>query len=205
MGSCDVNIVTESSDDYDTESDDSAVDAMDCMDFDESEERSREVLLAECERILTDVTTDYNTKRSAFGSTDDGIQADSEYIDECCQVFIDLMCDTNIALLNESVFHVLMELWKPFLESGFLTEELVYDHLAYIYAEFKEARPQNNVIERILAMIANDKNDQVAWEPEQPEQQSGEPVGNPVGEPVGKPVGKPVAGNRSDPMDAEAT
>ena len=171
MSICDdVHISSESSDD-DTDSDNSAVEAMEYIAIDEGEEQARAVLLAECARILQEVTAAYNAKCSAFGSTEESIEADSEYIDDCCQVFIDLMSDTNIALLNESVFHVLMNLWSKFIESGYLTEELVYGHLAYIYAEFKAARPQNNVIERILAMIADDKTDQVAWQPGQPEEQ----------------------------------
>jgi hypothetical protein len=69
------------------------------------------------------------------------IAYDSDFIDQCCDVFIDIMAETRSMVHSDYMVEELTRLFAPFLASGFLTEDLLFDHVKHIYLEYLKDRP----------------------------------------------------------------
>ena len=72
---------------------------------------------------------------------EDKVAYDSEFIDHCCDVFIDIMAETRTMVHSDYMVEELTRLFAPFLASGFLTEDLLFDHVKHIYLEYLKDRP----------------------------------------------------------------
>ena len=120
---------------------DSLCDAMESVDC-EPKTNIETILMGECDIHFKRLQEEY----AAANKEQDMTALDDWFIDECCDVLTGIMAGANECMSSETILVRMRELFDPFLQSGYLNEELLFEYMTGIYMEYQRTRDGCNVL-----------------------------------------------------------
>lgn len=97
------------------------------------------IIMAECDQHFANIQKEYNKRLTELGSAETE-EVDDWYIDECIEVFTGMMAGANAYMDNEAVLKKMKQLYAPFLENGYLNDELLFDYMNVVYGGVRDSR-----------------------------------------------------------------
>ena len=97
------------------------------------------IIMTECNEHFANIQKEYEKRLAQLGSADTEA-VDDWYIDECIEVFTGMMAGANANMDNEVVLKRIKQLYAPFLENGYLNDELLFEYMNLIYAGVRDSR-----------------------------------------------------------------
>jgi hypothetical protein len=74
---------------------------------------------------------------------------DNWYIDECCDVFTGIMATVEQPMESDIVLSRMNEIFRPYVMSGYMSEESMFDHLSSIYMQYKTQKDSEDPLHLI--------------------------------------------------------
>lgn len=135
---------------------DSLCDAMESADC-EGDTSINMLLLGECNLHFKALQEQYST---AFGKGPSDVEAlDDWFIDECCDVFTGIMAGANECMTTDVIIGRMREIFEPFMQSGYLNDELLYEYVSRIFIVFHQTRGTEDMISALEDRYKGNLND----------------------------------------------